>query len=190
MKYLRKEDAKNCELHRAIRIKCLDDLTSVGAFHKNEVLEELGYMTVSDSIRWDYIKEFIERPNPLKKDECELIPVNERFFHWRRNRAERRDGVTTKQSEARETLPEKLIAGGNGRRTAGYVLAGNSYPSITITKLKLRYAMADGHKAGADDKLTKMVEREIGVDTEEAKKLIDDLGNLKKEELPQIGVEA
>lgn len=147
-KFMRKETALACPVHMKIKKLAEEGLMDVGYFEKAEILKDSNLIAMADSIRWDYIREFIEIGET--GHDCELIPLSQRFFVWRRTAAEiKEDLIPSNRKKAMEIVPDKFLAGGNGKRTAGYLLAGEtSCPNITIRKMERR----QNHNSGTEDK--------------------------------------
>jgi len=135
-KFLRKVTARACPIHMAVMDRVQDVLLENGYFSKDEVLEQLRFMAVSDSIRWDYIREFIQDELGI-----ELVPIVSRFF-----KAYVRDasGNRIKTSVERRISPEKYLAQGNGKKTAGYCSVELDGGTLAIRRLGQKKSMANG----------------------------------------------
>ena len=125
-KYMRRSVIRECAIHQSIMDRASEGLETNGSFRKVTVLEELGLKTVEDSIRWDYIRDFIQ-----EDQDCELVPVAEKYF---------------KQHKMSEELvnPERFIATGNGKKTAGFVSVVAETDHLTVRRLEQRRALANG----------------------------------------------
>jgi len=126
-RYLRRESARKCPAHQAILEEALDQLAEYGYFSKDDIVTAAGFPTqLSDSyLRWDYIIEF------LKEDgDCELIPLAARFWKMKPNQ--------------RMLEPEKAIAGGHGKKTAGYALVSVDNGALAVKRLAHKRSLANG----------------------------------------------
>lgn len=133
-KWLRREKARECPVHSALLEAAYDELNQHGVFSKEEVLELTGYSSVSDSVRWDYIVEWLR-----EEFRVELIPVREALFKRH-------------SKEKLKRMPEKYIAQGYGARTAGWASvdwAGNA--PIVVKRLEQRAKMVNGTKERFED---------------------------------------
>ena len=112
-KWMPYEAVKECEIHMKLKREAEEWLDAFGFFEVEEVIEKTGFKLVSPAVRWDYIVRWIEEGQPYF-----LIPVAASFFpKTRKEKAFKRENEPT-------AVPEKYIATGYGKRTAGYV-AGN-----------------------------------------------------------------
>jgi hypothetical protein len=125
-RFLRRETAKKCPIHAAVLQKARDDLAEKGYFSKADIIERLQFGAIDDSIRWDYIADFIR-----EEDGTELIPMAERFF-------KRSNPVH------RATSPEKFMAMGHGKKTAGYALLTVDNGVYALKTLKVKRGMSNG----------------------------------------------
>lgn len=125
-KFLRREAAIKCPIHRYVKKAAYKKLQLHGVFEKDEILEELDFKAVSDSIRWDYIREFIQ-----EEYECELVPLASTYFK--------------RHSRAQEIAnPSRFIAGGHGKKTAGYAAVEPQNDHLVVAKLKIKHAISQG----------------------------------------------
>ena len=74
-KFVRRETVRKCAIHQTIMERASEDLEHSGAFNKEEILETLGLIVMADSVRWDYIREFLQEDQG-----CELVPVAASYF--------------------------------------------------------------------------------------------------------------
>jgi hypothetical protein len=125
MKYLRREQAKACPVHKAVLEICLDELAEYGYFAKEDVIKQSGMIAVSESLRWDYLAEFIKSDGA-----CELIPLAPRFWKMK--------------PQQRVLEPEKAIAGGHGKKTAGYAMVGVDGGALAVRRLEHKRNLANG----------------------------------------------
>jgi hypothetical protein len=124
-KFLRREAAIECPVHTLIRAKAAEFLELRGAFSREEVLEATRLQAMAESIRWDYVREFIE-----KEQGCELIPVSALFFKSPHSKDRKDSPIKIK--------PEKYLALGNGKRTAGYAVR------LPLRRLEQRRGLTNG----------------------------------------------
>jgi len=136
VKFLRKVAARKCPIHQAVLDKLQDKLLTTGYFSKDEVLEDLRFSAMSESIRWDYLREFVEEDLSI-----ELIPVVSRFF---KAYVKDSSGARVKTTAERVVSPEKYIAQGNGKRTAGYCSIEVDGGGLAIRRLSQKKAMTNG----------------------------------------------
>ena len=102
-----------------------------GRFSKDEVLAATGYDVFDDtSVRWDYIKRIIEEDH-----NTELIPMASVFFreNQRMGRKDKRHGAAYPP----DRFPERYIATGYGKKTAGFVIATNENGHFVVHRLKM-----------------------------------------------------
>lgn len=125
-KYLRKEKARGSPIYMSILDKCADELALHGVFRKDKVLDELALDTVSDAIRWDYIREFLE-----DEQGCEMVPLAEAYF--------KRHG-----SNEERINPQKFIAMGHGKKTAGYASVSHENDHLFIARIEHKRMMSNG----------------------------------------------
>jgi len=102
-----------------------DELADVGYFRKDALLERARMSAMSSAIRWDYIADFVKEDG-----KCELIPLAARF--WRMS------------PEDRIVKPEKALAGGHGKKTAGYALVSVEHSALAVRQLKNKRSLANG----------------------------------------------
>jgi hypothetical protein len=126
MKYLRKEAAKACPIHTAVYTAALDALVMFGVFSKDDVIESLNFDAVADSIRWDYIREFIEEEQGV-----EMIPLAASFFSRHRVQEE-------------HINPAKFLAQGYGKKTHGFAAVTTQNDHLVIKRIEQRKAITNG----------------------------------------------
>lgn len=126
MKYLRKEAAKACPIHTAVHNAAIEHLVNFGVFSKDIVIDSLNFEAVADSIRWDYIREFIE-----EEQKAELIPLAASFF-------------TRHQRQEEYNNPEKFLAQGYGKKTHGFAAVTKRNDHLVIKRLEQRKAVSNG----------------------------------------------
>lgn len=126
VKYLQRKKARSCPVHLMVIERASEMLKQHGCFEKDSVVEELNYGAISDAIRWDYVREFLEADYGI-----ELIPLSERFF--------------TRHKKAEERVqPEKYLAMGNGKKTKGYALVEYDGGHLAIRLLEHKKALLNG----------------------------------------------
>ena len=125
-RYMRREVIRECAIHQSIMDLASEGLATNGSFRKVSVIEALGLRAVEDSIRWDYIRDFLQ-----EDQDCELVPVAERYF--------KRHSISEEQIN-----PEKFIATGHGKKTAGFVSVIAETDHLTVRRLRQRQALANG----------------------------------------------
>jgi len=113
-KWMPYEAVKTCPHHIKIKDECEQWLSSFGHFEKEEVIEQTGSKYIASAIRWDYIVHWIEEDKKYF-----LIPVAGSYF------PKKRSEIKFKRENDEHKVPEKYIATGHGKRTAGFV-AGNT----------------------------------------------------------------
>jgi hypothetical protein len=124
--YLRRAAAVACPIHRMIKDEAIQRLAHSGIFNKEEVLLALRFQAVSDSIRWDYIREFIQEDQG-----CELVPLAASYF-TRHPRAE--EHVNT----------GKFLAQGHGKKTAGYASVIQATDHLVVARIQYRESRKNG----------------------------------------------
>lgn len=152
-KYMRIEDAKSSKVYIDLKDLIVDRLINLGYFSKEDVLTASGYMAVSDSIRWDYLRRMIE-----EEHHTELIPLSAKFFgktlvvDGRRRRLGDLHGSQHRQLEIQ--FPEQMIATGYGQRTAGFAMADQRNGHFIVQLLQIKR----GRVRGAVNALNRTVE--------------------------------
>jgi hypothetical protein len=126
MKYLRKEAAKACPIHTAVYNSALEQLVLFGVFSKEDVIDSLNFEAVADSIRWDYIREFIE-----EEQHAELIPLAASFF-------------SRHQRQEEHLNPSKFLAQGYGKKTHGFAAVTTMNDHLVIKRIEQRQAISNG----------------------------------------------
>jgi hypothetical protein len=131
-KFLRKEVALKCPVHTAVREKAAEYLELHGAFCRDTILSELSLEAMAESVRWDYIREFLQNDQG-----CELIPVSALFFKNPRSKERKESPMNIK--------PEKYIASGHGKRTAGYAsVVPDEFAGLVLKRLDQRRGLKNG----------------------------------------------
>ena len=126
--YIKYATAVKCPVHQMVASAATDCLLEKNYFSKDEVIAESGFHAVQDSVRWDYIARMIEEEG----GDIALIPVVKRF--WNNNEEQRKD----------EYHAQKCLAGGHGKKTAGYAMVCEGTRSLVIAKLSRRRNIANG----------------------------------------------
>jgi hypothetical protein len=144
-KYIRREVVRECAIHQSIMHLASENLESRGAFRKLTIIDDLGLRAMEDSIRWDYIRDFLQ-----EDQDCELVPVAESYF---------------KQHQMSEELlnPEKFIATGYGKKTAGFVSVIVDTDHLVIKRLEQRAAVANGVGKAFRSYAEAVQEKRIGI---------------------------
>lgn len=130
-RYLRREKARRCPVHTAVLDACSERLSDHGWFEKEEVVNSLNFEAVSDSIRWDYIMDFLRT-----EEGGEFVPLAARFFK-RHKHSERVDH------------PERFIATGHGKKTAGYANVELDNGQLAIRHLDSKRRIVNGVRNAA-----------------------------------------
>lgn len=143
-KFLRREAAVKCKIHQEVKKAAIEKLGLHGVFEKDEVLDELQYKAVTDAIRWDYIREFIQ-----EEQGCELVPLASTYFK--------------RHSRAQEIAnPSRFIAGGHGKKTAGYAAVEPQNDHLVVAKLKIKHAISKGVSIACES-FTETIERKRSI---------------------------
>ncbi len=121
-----------CKVHQEVVGVAVEHMNTRGSFSKDEVLAETGFTGVADSIRWDYVREAIERELGVH-----TVPVVSRFFS-------KRPGFS------KELSPEKFVASGYGKKTAGFAAVRDETAPLAGSWLSSVAAKAEGAVAAAD----------------------------------------
>ncbi len=130
--FLSRKSALRCPIHQAVKEEAVKRLEATGAFSKQEVLGHLSYEAMADSVRWEYVREFIEDDQG-----CELIPLSELYF--------RPDRSADRKANPMDKKPEKYLASGHGKRTAGYgSVRSDENSQLVFCRLKQRQSQASG----------------------------------------------
>jgi hypothetical protein len=103
-----------------------DQLCLHGVFEKDAILDQLNLKAMSDAIRWDYIRDFLQ-----EEQGCELVPLASVYF----KRHQRHDEIAN---------PSRYIAGGHGKKTAGYAAITSNNDHLVVAKIKIRHAISNG----------------------------------------------
>jgi hypothetical protein len=150
MKYLRFERAMKNRLYVELIDKAKESLSTVGWFRNTDLLERAGYgVELEDSVRWDYVARQIETELNV-----ELIPLALKWFKLRPKQRtlafdfENVPGAMADERIELRTIANSYIAGGNGRRAAGYASVDKGNKGLVIRKLELRGKMIQGQIKG------------------------------------------
>jgi hypothetical protein len=181
-KYMTYADSIKCKVHKDLVERCEDALTSPpGAFHKQTILEASGYEMMEGAIRWDYIIRAIENGMGMQKGV--LFPLAEAF--WDRGKVVRprakKDPNESEEDRAdrldsdRERLarrmtdqewledklinPQRYVARGHSKKTAGYGLMDDSTGHFAMCILEHRIAVASGSSKAAKENAKLVLER-------------------------------
>lgn len=166
--FIRKVTALKCPVHLAIVDIAQDSLVQSGYFNKDEVLRKSGFTAMSESIRWDYIIEFIkngiliqedlngDRFAVLGVDGDELIPLAQAFWN-----KQRKGNTPASSPENRKLFPQKYIAMGHGKKTAGYALVNFEGGHMALRTLKQKEAMKNGVAEAFQNYAEELVKRDL-----------------------------
>lgn len=136
MKRFFKKNAAKCAIHQAVVSVMHDQLINTGACSKQEALDLSGFEFAEEYVRWDYVREFVQ--DQLGE---EIIPVAARF--WK---------MTEK---ARREFPERALASGYGKKTAGFALVSWS-PEIAQKMLEHKERVRKGLTKSANKQAVTM----------------------------------
>lgn len=125
-KYLRKDKARGCPVHMAILDECGRQLSLHGVFEKDAVLENLNLSAMTDAVRWDYIRNFLE-----EELGCEMVPLASVYFKRHKPEEER-------------VNPQRFIATGHGKKTAGFATVTHENDHLYISRIESKKSMANG----------------------------------------------
>ena len=115
-KFIKKVTAQRCPIHQAILEECGKQLVEKGYFSKANVIEKLRFQAIEDSVRWDYIADFLAEPE--LGHGFEVVPLAQKFFTS--TKADRAKAAKETDSKGRPVNFGQYLAGGHGKKTAGY----------------------------------------------------------------------
>jgi hypothetical protein len=151
-KYLRRGDALASKHYAAIMARAMELLAQDGRFEKRRVIEDVGLAEFEDSVRWDYLKEFIEagrKPSGDGRligqetaDKIELVGMVSRFFHRSECLFMTKDG---NRHAYTYDDPQKFFAIGYGKSSAGFASVRDLDGKLVLWKF--------GHLNGLKDKI-------------------------------------
>ncbi len=144
-KWLRKEKARACPVHMQVMEASAKQLELHGVFEKDAVLDDLNLAAMTDAIRWDYVREFLQ-----DEQGCELVPLASAYF--------KRHKVTEEHVN-----PAKFLAQGHGKKTAGYAAVVPEHDHLVVARLRFRKAMANGVGVAFQDYLVATEKRRVEV---------------------------
>jgi hypothetical protein len=152
-KYLRKEKARGCPVHMAIMDECSRQLSLHGVFQKDAVLEALNLEAMTDAVRWDYIRSFLE-------DElgCEMVPLASVYFKRHRLEEER-------------VNPQRFIATGHGKKTAGFATVTHENDHLYVSRIEAKKSMANGVGKAFEEFVQKVSEKRAAIGVEDVKRI-------------------
>ena len=125
-KWLRKDRARSCPIHTAVLTQAATRLAEDGVFAKDDVLDDLNFSAVTDAIRWDYIRDFLE-----EEQGCDLVPLSMAYFQ----RHARKEELVN---------PAKYIAAGHGKKTHGYGAVVEQNDHLVVATVRIRKKMTNG----------------------------------------------
>lgn len=115
-KFIKKSTARRCPIHQSILEECGKSLAEKGYFNKKTVIDSLNYQAVEESVRWDYLSDFLS--DPSGDHSIELVPLAQKFFSS--TRAERLRDSEGVDAKGNLLNLGPYLAGGHGKKTAGY----------------------------------------------------------------------
>lgn len=151
-KYLRKDKARGCPVHMAVLDECGRQLSLHGVFEKSAVLEYLNLEAMADSVRWDYVRSFLE-----EEQGCEMVPLASVYFKRHKLEEER-------------VNPQRFIATGHGKKTAGFATVTQENDHLYISRIDTKKKMANGVGEAFETFVQKVVEKRKALGIEEAKR--------------------
>lgn len=152
--YLRKEKARQCPIHMAILDECADQLQLHGVFEKAAVLGRLNFEAVADSVRWDYIRDFLE----TEIVGCEMVPLAQAYFKRHKVEEER-------------VNPQRFIALGHGKKTAGFASVTQQNDHLFVQRIEHKARMSNGVGEAFRVFVSKVDQRRqaLGIESEQVK---------------------
>lgn len=142
MKIVHKRTVRKCPIHRTLRDKAVDQLNERSKFEFAALLELTGFVAMEESVKWDFIHDFIEEDTGQ-----ELIPVADDYF--RRH-----------QFQDELISPEKYLAGAGGnKRTAGYIWFSKHTAHLVRHFFTKRCTMLEGSNKSYISSREKVIER-------------------------------
>lgn len=125
-KWLRRDKAKECPIHMMVMEEAARQLSLHGVFEKEAVLDDMNLSAMSDAIRWDYIREFLE-----EEQGCEMVPLASAYFKRHKKNEE-------------HVNPIKFIAQGYGKKTVGFAAVLPENDHLVVAKIDCKKRMANG----------------------------------------------
>lgn len=127
-KRLRREHARECQVHIACYNEAFKRLERDGIFSIQQVLEATRYTAIAQAIRWDYIVEFIKEDHRLDG----LTPLSQAYF-------------TPHKKEDELVNPGRYVAyGGLTGGAVGYALVTERNRHLVIARLRQRHNILSG----------------------------------------------
>jgi hypothetical protein len=137
--------------------ECLTRLNAGGMFRKADILASLGLEDVADRIWWEQILKrlkagfnaFTDGKNYSDQPVVELYPVVERFFRADADAQAKQaieSGIKTIGREWDDSWPAHYLAGGYGKKTAGWVLAHHANGRFAIHRTDMDVRRISGLK--------------------------------------------
>lgn len=149
-RWMRKDEALNSAPYQALIKEGTALLKTQGYFSKDQVLEGSGMVTVGDSIRWDYLREFLEDASGVH-----LLCVSRGFFDKyvvdRKGKKVKRNGKPLTTAEHRRENPGHYLALGHGKKTFGFALMKTDGGVLAIKVLGVKNKIANGTRVAADN---------------------------------------
>jgi hypothetical protein len=133
----RYEQALADKNYQAIADYAGERLEAIGHFSKEDVLDNTGYGLFSETINWDFVRRMLE-----EKFNTRLIALAPCFF---------------KRHKKDEELnnPARFLAGGTGRRAAGYAHLSTENGHFVIVALHRQRGIINGLTKSAKDIIQK-----------------------------------
>lgn len=135
--------------------ECRVRLNRDGLFNKDEVLEHLGLTDVADRIWWEQIVKrlkagltaFTQKKNYNDRPEVEIYPVVRAFFKADSDAKQAmQTGVKTATRQWDDSFTGRYLAGGYGKKTAGWVLAHHANGRFAIRRAEVMIDRMNGIK--------------------------------------------
>jgi hypothetical protein len=159
MKRVLKRNVRNCPIHKAVLEACGKRLVEFGYFNKADILEDLSFSAIEDSLRWDWIAEFLSEKNGDYA--IELVPLAQRFF---KDPKRKRDATEI-------TSLGRYLAGGHGKRTAGYAsidFEGGRFAVVRADRFK---SLSNGQSAAFSNYVSACLEKKARLEDSNVAKL-------------------
>lgn len=146
-----KKDYYRCPMHRLVSAKTKELLDEIGEFSFERVLTECQLETLSEYIRWDYVRDEMEESG------YDLLPVASLFFTKDRNK----EFINEAGEKVRKinVVPGKFLPWGNGKVIAGYISESMAPQILRETYIKQSNAKAFGQVESVAAKETRMLHK-------------------------------
>jgi hypothetical protein len=139
---VQKQTVRRCPVHQTLMDEAVKQLEAKNAFAFEGILELCNYGAMKESIRWDYIREFIEEDTSQQ-----LVPMAAEYFR--------------RHSREHELAnPGRFVAGAGGNKeAAGYLWFHQSTVHLVRHYLTGRHHQLDGAQRGYIAARAKVIER-------------------------------